>query len=178
MLFPDGRCFDAVTICQHAQQLLNHSPDIDRFIMILDENEKTQYNVTSGMDNLTVQDEKSISRYNTSDRPPSYEALFATTSTPSSFDPIATQSTAVQPSTVHFLPCVIPREFSPATLSEIKHNLTLSRNIQTLRQCLRQPFHQSIPTIPPNPQHNPIRLPRLPRRPQPSLHLPPAPPKR
>ena len=145
--------------------------------MIFDDNEEMRYNVTNQMRNLTLSDEKSHSRYDTPDQPPSYETLFATPSTPSSSSPIATRSTIVQPPNTSFLPCVVPRK-PPLAITLNKHRLTLFRNLQALRQRLRQPLHPRLPTIPPNPQHNPNRLPGVPRRPQPSLHLAPAPPKR
>ena len=122
------------------------------------------------MQNLTFQDEKGASRYNTLDQPPSYEALYAEASTPSSLNIIATRSTTTRLPNTSFLPCVVPRKQSLATTLR-HHQLRLSRNIQTLRQRLRQPLHPRLPTLPPNPQHHPIRLPRLHRRPQPSLHL-------
>lgn len=136
-----------------------------------------RYNVTNEMHNLTFSDEKSHSRYNTPDQPPSYDTLFATPSTPSLSNSIATRSTIVQPPNASLLPCVVPRKPSLA-ITLTKHELTHYRNIQTLRQRLRQPLHPRLPTLSPNPQHHPIRLPHLPRRPQPSLHLQPNPPKR
>ncbi|GAB7326649.1 hypothetical protein MBLNU13_g10613t1 [Cladosporium sp. NU13] len=81
--------------------------------MILDENEKTRYNVTNEMHDLTFPDEKCPSRYSTPDKPPSYEALFATTSTPSSSFSIATRSTATQLPNTSFLPCVVPQISKP-----------------------------------------------------------------
>lgn len=145
--------------------------------MILDENEKMRCNVTNEMHDLTFSDEKSHSRYNTPDQPPSYETLFATPSIPSSSNSIAIRSTVVQPPNPSFLPCVIPRKPSLA-ITLIKHKLTLSRNIQAFWQRLRQPLHPRLPTFPPKPRHRPIQLPRLPGRPQSSLHLKSDPAKR
>jgi len=124
--------------------------------MILDGNERTRYNVTNEMHIFTFQDEKSYSRYNTPDQPPSYETLFATPSTPSSSNSIATRSTIVQQPTTnsHFLPCVVPRKPSLA-MSLHAHIDTLQKYPNPLaapmQALLREPTHHpSKPITSPN----------------------------
>jgi hypothetical protein len=75
--------------------------------MTLYENGKALHGVTHQFNDLATRDDNGDSQHNGSDRPPPYEALFATTSTPSSFEPLKTQPQSTETLT---LPCVIPRE--------------------------------------------------------------------
>lgn len=118
-------------------------------MMILDESEKTHYNVANGIHCLTIQDEKSASQYNTRDQPPSYEALFAAAPTPSSFNPIATQSTTIQSSNTSFLPCVVPRKQSLAT--------TLKTSPVKTLQKYPNPSAAPTPAPSPAPTHHPSK---------------------